>query len=1084
MFRNIYAILVLTVFAGFATLAYGQSAQIQGRVSDSTGAVIPHAAVRVMDLRKNTERKTRTNGAGEYVVTGLNPSLYKIFVDAAGFSSAVSRSITLNVDQNAVLDFQLRVGGKSETVTVNGGGASINTTDATVSTVVDRQFVQNIPLNGRSFQSLMLLSTGVVTATPQGSDTGGEFSVNGARTTSNNFSMDGASAMNSPNYGQGSTSATTGSTSSATTLGTTQAIVSVDALQEFRISTSTYSAEFGRGTGAQISFTSRSGTNDYHGTAFDYLRNYAFDANNWFNTYAATPLPTPQERQNDFGGTLGGPLSAPKLFSGKDRAFFFFNYEGLRLNQPSAATIKYVPTNGNGNTTEYANPQWANLRANAPDPLKPVLNGFPLPNCTVEQDPQCVDYKDGLLPALISTTTPSTIDSLSARLDYQPWTWTRVFARYSDTESSSAGVNYGTSTDITAQRTRTYLLGADSVLHGSISNELRLQYSPSYYAFTSTGQPVEGSVPVTGQQSPNIQTMQGLPPSGGLTEFQLLFPEESSITIRPLLYYANDGTRQFQPNAVDTVTWTHRNHLFKAGVNYRQTTSYFGDGSLSASPEVFNYFDNAPKVLANSTTDVAIITFNRQDPIARNLGLFFQDEWRVTPRLSLSLGLRWDLNPPVDISGTHQYTYTGYVTDPSSVALAPLGAPLYKTTYTDFGPRFGAAITIHDQPGHETVLRGGAGLFYDTGQSSFNGTLGGLGAGNHITLTSTAFPTPASVIKQPLITPAPPYSLSWIVDPHFVPPSAVQWSATLEQALGSAQSLSIGYVGSEGRNPPVYLVYYLAKSNPDFTYVEQYQNGPGSNYNSLQVKYQRQMAHNLQAIANYTWSHAIDSASTDENAIGPDYEDELQRGNSSHDVRHNFTAALVYNLPTRYSRLWQRAILGYWSTDLWFVARSAFPVQLIGSVTFDPVTGEDVSTRLNWNGKNPYVYKAGIPGGRQFNPAVFSVPTAAQYGSGDAPRNFLRGFGENETDMAIERAFPVYEQAHLEFRAEAFNIFNHPNFGALNVTCGATAAGALCNNAVMGQATGTLSSASLGGLSSLYQHGGPRSLQFELKFQF
>ena len=1084
MLRNIYAILAFSVIAGLGTLAYGQSAQMQGRVSDSTGALVPRAAVRVIDLRTNTERKTRTNGVGEYVVTGLNPSLYKIFVDAAGFSGAVSRSITLNVDQNAVLDFELHVGSTAEKVTVNGGSAAINTTDGTASTVVDRQFVENMPLNGRSFQSLILLSPGTVTASPQGSDSGGEFSVNGQRTESNSFNMDGASAMNSPNSGQGSTSASTGSTSSATTLGTTQAIVSVDALQEFRISTSTYSAEFGRGAGAQVSFTSRSGTNDYHGTAFDYLRNYAFDANNWFNTYAVTPLPKPQERQNDFGGTLGGPLGVPKLYSGKDRAFFFFSYEGLRLNQPSAATIKYVPTNGTFNTATYSNPAWKNLRANAPDVLKPVLNAFPLPNCSVQQDAQCIDYGDGLSPALITTTTPSTIDAISARIDFQPWTWMRAFARYSDTESSSAGVNYGTSTDMTVQRTRTYLLGADSTFRNFINNELRLQYSPSYYAFTSTGQPVEGSVPITGQQAPNIQTIQGLPPSGGLTEFQLYFPKETSITIRPLLYYANDGTRQFQPNAIDTVTWAYGRHLFKAGVNYRQTTTYFGDGSLSASPEIFNYIDSATNVLSGTENSVSIITYPREDPIAKNLGLFFQDEWRVTPRVSLSLGLRWDLNPPVKLSGAGQYTYNGHVTDPSSVALAPLGTPLYKTTYTDFGPRFGIAVTPSNRAGHETVLRGGVGLFYDTGQSAFNGTLAGLGTGNHLALSNTKFPTPASVILQPVIPPIPPYSLSWTVDPHFVPPSTMQWSAALEQAFGSAQTLTIGYVGTEGRDLTEYLEYDLAPANPKFTYIEQYQNGGNSNYNALQVQYNRQMAHGLQALASYTWAHAIDTASTAENGIGPGYLDEVQRGNSDHDVRQNFTAALVYNLPTQYSNPWQRAILGNWSTDLWLVARSAFPVQLLGTTFFDPATGDVLSTRLNWNGQNPYIYKAGIPGGRQFNPAAFTAPMAAQLGIGNSPRNFLRGFAENEADLAIQRVFPVYERSHLQFRAEAFNVFNHPNFGALNVTCGATAAGTACNNPIMGQATGTLSSASLGGLSSLYQHGGPRSLQVELKLQF
>jgi len=1085
--RQCRNILVSILLLGLGPLAFAQSAMVQGQISDTSGAVISKAYVRVVNQQTGTELHATTNVSGQYSVPALEPGLYKIFVHASGFSTAVSNVLTLNVAQNAVMDFKLRVGSGSVEVTVNADNIAINTTDATVGTVIDRQFVENMPLNGRSFQSLILLSPGVVTASPQGTDNSGEFSVNGQRTASNNFNMDGASAMNTASNGSGSN--TTGSASSRTALGTTQAIVSVDALQEFRIATSTYSAEYGRGAGAQVSFTSRSGTKQYHGTAFDYLRNYAFDANNWFNDYSATPLPKPTERQNDFGGTLGGPLSVPRLFPLKDRAFFFFSYEGLRLNQPVPSTIHYVPSNGTYNTATYSNPLAKNLRANAPAALQPVLNGFPLPNCTVAQNAQCVDYGDGLSPSIMSTTLPSNIDTVSARFDIHLWPWLRVFARYSDTESNAATIIDGANTANTVSRNRIYLLGVDSVFHGSMTNELRLQYSPAYYAVSSTGHSIGGSIPVTGPTGPNLQTMQGLPPAGGLTEFQLLFANEQSITKRPLLYDTNSGSRQFQPNIVDTLTWMHRHHLFKAGVNYRQTTSYFGDGYLSSSPTVLYYYVNATEVLGNTIYEVSSHTFQRQDTIAKNLGIFFQDEWRLTPKVSLSSGLRWDFSPPTKISGAQQYTYTGDITNPSSLALAPLGTPLYKTTYTNIAPRLGVAVIIHNQPGHELVLRAGGGLFYDTGQSSFSGTVSGLGSGQTTTLFNAdagAFPLATSTILKPFDgTLATPYSLSWIVDPHFVPPSTVQWSASLEQAIGSGQSVTFGYVGSAGRNLSTYLEYNIGTfTNHEFSTISQYQNGPGSKYNALQLQYKRQMKRGLQVVANYTWAHSIDWASTDQNGTSTNYIDELQRGNSDHDVRHNFTMALSYKIPSRYTSRWQRAILGKWSTDLWFVARSAFPVQLLGPVVFDPASGAEVATRLNYNGENPYVYKPGIPGHRQFNPAVFSVPDSSQVGLGNAPRNFLRGFGENEADLDITRTFPIYRTYQLQFRTEAFNIFNHPNFGALNVDCGATTSGAVCSNSIMGQASGTLSSASLGGLSSLYQHGGPRSLQLELKLQF
>ena len=241
------------------------------------------------------------------------------------------------------------LGSATEQVTVEATGHEINTTDASVSTVVDRNFVETMPLNGRSFQSLILLAPGALTASPQdGTNSGitGEYSVNGQRADGNNFTIDGISANNAPNFINAAGAGSAGSLPTSSAIGTTQALISVDALQEFRISTSTSSAEFGRQPGAQVAFQSRSGTNTWHGTAFDDVRNDAFDANNWFNDDNTPPLTKPAERQNDFGGVLGGPLSLPHVYSGKDRLFFFFSYEGLRLSQPQDATVLYVPSNG------------------------------------------------------------------------------------------------------------------------------------------------------------------------------------------------------------------------------------------------------------------------------------------------------------------------------------------------------------------------------------------------------------------------------------------------------------------------------------------------------------------------------------------------------------------------------------------------------------------------------------------------------------------------------------------------------------------------------------------------------------------
>ena len=1041
------------------------------------GAILSGAAVTTTDVDTGITRNATTNSSGLFSFAGLNPGRYTVHVRHSDFADVEVTDITLNVADKRQLEIKLPVGTSQQTVTVNGGSETINTTDATVGVVIGRQFVEEIPLNGRSFGSLILLSPGALTASPQGNDfEQGSFSVNGQRTDGNNYMLDGASA-NIGGWMRGSSAVSAGMYGSVTALGTTQAITSVDALQEFRVATSTYSAEYGRSPGAQISFQSRSGTNAYHGTAFDYLRNAAFDANNWFNDYATPAFPKPQERQNDFGGVLGGPLTVPKVYSGKDRAFFFFSYEGLRLTQPTAATVFYVPSNGTYNTATYPNPLYKNLRANAPAALQSTLNAFPLPNCSVSQDEQCVDYGDGLSPYLFSAFAPSSIDAIMARVDFQPLPWLHVFARYSDTNSQDETYySGGPDSYLLKGRTRAYLLGANSVFRASLTNELRLQYAPSYYFTALLPDSLGGAQPV------NLMSLQGLPPSGGETLFGLLFPSEAGR-----LYQVSYGGHQFQPNAVDNISWAHGSHIFKAGVDYRQTTAYLADGALSNSPDIIYYFESADNILQNLTTNTYVSTFLRQDPTTKNLGIFFQDEWRLRPRVSLSLGLRWDLNPAPSVSGAQQYTYTGNINNPSSMALSRLGAPLYKTTYTDFAPRFGIAVTLHGRPGHETVFRGGAGLFYDTGQA-LEGTFGsgsGLGTASNLNIGSgygppQGFPLSANTILTPIPPVTAPYALGSIAAPNLIPPSTIQWSASLEQALGQSQSFILGYVGSQGRNLVVEKEYNLGNLNPLFSDFSQYQNGPGSVYNALQLQYKRRALRDLQVQAAYTWSHAIDSESTDFGVLA------LQRGNSDHDVRNNFTSALVYNVPTQYEDRWQRSILGNWALSLWFITRSAFPVQVDGATLIDPVSGNEYTSQLNYNDENPYVHEPGIPGGRQFNPAVLSVPLASQNGNGDSPRNFLRGFGETEADVAIQRTFPLAEQLHLQFRAEAFNVFNHPNFGALNVDCGTNTPGAVCTNPLLGQATGTLSNASsqTGSAAPIYQQGGPRSLQLALKLQF
>ena len=351
--------LVCAVFLSFlfnhSSFAQSPSGTISGIVTDPQGAAIAEAEILVVNDTTRVQYAGRTNQEGIYLVSNVPPGAYRIQVSKLGFKTIIKPDITLNVQDALALNFSLPLGAISEVVTIQGGAPLVNTETASVGTVIDRQFVETLPLNGRSFNTLLQLTPGVVVA-PSSSTTPGQFSVAGQRTDANNFTIDGVSA----NFGIGSGgylgNTGSGSTQAFSALGATSSLVSVDALQEFRVETSSFAPEFGRAPGGQITLVTRSGTNDFHGEVFDYFRNTVMDANDWFANRVGNPRAA--EHHNDFGGIFGGPIR-------KNRTFFFFSYEGARLDLPQTAQIE-VPS-------LYA-------RQNAPSSLAPFVNAYPTPN--------------------------------------------------------------------------------------------------------------------------------------------------------------------------------------------------------------------------------------------------------------------------------------------------------------------------------------------------------------------------------------------------------------------------------------------------------------------------------------------------------------------------------------------------------------------------------------------------------------------------------------------------------------------------------------------------------------------------------
>src|SRR6266403_326757 len=381
-YRSLFLLGIILILSSAAS-AQVDSASVSGVITDQSGGIVAGAEVQVSNSDTNVTFKTTSNQSGVYLVTGLKPGRYRVKVGKEGFKAIDLTDLVLNIQDSVNRNFALQIGSMSETISVEANSLSIDMSGA-VSTVVDQTYVSNMPLNGRSFQDLILLTPGVVTQTPQlggVSQLGktGEFSVNGQRPESNYYTVDGVGANlgAAPGFVMEGGAGASGSVPAATALGTTQALVSVDDLQEFRVQSSTYSAEYGRNPGGQFAFQTKSGTNQWHGTTYDYFRNDFFDANDWFNGYFQ--LPQPPIRQNDFGGTLGGPVRIPRLYSGKDKTFFFVSYEALRLRAPQPAAASFVP-----DLCMRSTGPCPSGRDPAPAALQPVLNAFAVPNTSLE----------------------------------------------------------------------------------------------------------------------------------------------------------------------------------------------------------------------------------------------------------------------------------------------------------------------------------------------------------------------------------------------------------------------------------------------------------------------------------------------------------------------------------------------------------------------------------------------------------------------------------------------------------------------------------------------------------------------------
>jgi len=1045
---------VLLGLVSVTTSSYAQAttATLTIVLEDPKGALVPNADVVLSNIEQGTKRSGTTNSEGTAVFVIIPPGTYSLTITATGFAPREVKPIVLNVNDQRELRVPLTLGALTQTVEIVDGASLINESPA-IGTTINRQFVENIPTNGRSFQTLITLSPGVVlTKATVGEQ--GQFSVNGQRADANYFTVDGVGANIGVSPGNNAGQSTAGALPGVSAAGGTNNLVSMDALQEFKILTSTYAPEFGRTPGGQVSIVTRSGTNEFRGTVFEYFRNDALDATDWFTNQAR--LPKPALRQNDFGGVLGGPLYFPRFgeggpffHDGKNRAFFFFSYEGLRLRLPQTA-LTTVPSLAS--------------RQAAPVAVRSLLNAFPRPNGR--------DLANNFSEFNASYSDPSTLDAASVRLDFTANSNLTFFARYnySPSESAQRGAGSAPASNVAkiTIKTQTLTAGATLLLSPTITNDVRVNYSKNRGESFLTVDDFGGAV---------------VPPDA------LLFPaplssQDAKFTMQLDSSHIWQHGRfqtdlQRQTNVVDNLSVVRGRHQLKFGVDYRRLFPIFDRVAYLQNVT----FTGVNSVLTGRATRITVQAFDGpRFPVFNNLSVFVQDNWKVTPRLLLTYGSRWELNPaPSESRGKDPFAVTS-LDNLAALAVAPVGTPIFKTRYNNFAPRVGVAYQLSQEKGRELVLRGGFGVFYDLGIGTIASAFGSsFPYSRQKQVNNVIFPLDPVAAAPPVFNPSPPFStLNGVVDPNFELPYTYQWNVAIERSLGFNQVVSAAYVAAVGRR--LARQELISAPAPGFGSVLLTRNSGTSDYHALQLQLQRRLFKGLQYVASYTWSHSLDNVSVDSSFEAPitKIDPQQERGPSDFDVRHALNGAVTYDLPIPFDHGMGNLLLRNFSIDSIFSARSATPVNVTGGAG---AGGLFVSRPDLIEGVPLYIQDSTVAGGRRINSAAFKIPVGRQ---GTLGRNLLRGFSAWQIDFGLRRRFKLTEQVNLQLRAEFFNIFNHPNFGDPGSAGSGTNA---LTNPLFGRSTVTLgrslgSGGGGGGFNPLFQIGGPRSIQLALRLNF
>jgi hypothetical protein len=1100
-------ILVLVLLLPGVLLAQSFRGSIRGKVIDPSGGLVAGAKVTSKNVDTGLAREAVTTDEGTFVLAELPAGSYTVTVNASGFSE-VSQNVVVNVGLDTTADFNLlKVQQQHESVTVSEEAPLVEATRDVLGEVVDQRLVSDLPLNGRDFGKLVALVPGA-TVEPSGvaaiQSGFGQFSINGARDRSNNYTVDGTD-NNDPFFNN--------SAFNQTGIGGAPAsLLPIDAIQEFNLQ-ATFPPEYGRNSGSVINILTKSGSNHVHGSAFEFLRNSAMDARNYFNRDPAVKSPF---RNNNFGASLGGPII-------KNRTFFFGAYEGQRERVGSDFTFlvpgnnPLLPASGSSLPNQITAAQTL-VEGNGVTP-SPALT-----NILTSIFPTATGFNGSSGTLAGSVQDKNDVDSLIAKVDHQITDSESLTGRYAFARSQQVfplgGLGFGAGSRLPqfaqSSPTRVQLVSVSllSTLSASKINEVRFGYSRYRTSFTSLDSNVDPGSFGTAAVPFNLGTGKpGLPEIDFSGAFENLGASGFSIP---------RGRVSQSYQILDNFTWLEGRHTIKFGGEYRRASisSYndnlerglfsFGSdtSSLTLCPgnptDPVECSDAGAVTLANyylGNTFPSIDAGNTQrDTFNNGLAFFAQDDFRVSTSFTLNYGMRWEYFGPL---GEKHNLLSNLGADGNLAMVGTDGLNhAYNRDLNNFGPRVGFAWNALPK----TVIRGAYGIYYDYIPqdlmiANFTNSAGlatnpigpqpVLSLANTYDSTAWSGVNPGNSVVSPIPPPYPPSGADIFFTPrNLVTPYAQNWNLNVEQQLNGSVALQLGYIGSKGtkldrlrdaNQPDV----NGNRPNQNYGFMDEFATISASNYNALQATLRTRDWHGLSGFTGYTFSKSLDDASDgidfnfatvalpqDSNNLAAEY------GPSNFDTRQRFTAALTYALPAFGG---SKRLSDGWQLNAIVTAQSGRPVPIVNANDTSGANANVFPTPSNFH-QRPDL----IPGINPINGDWRSAPDTIGYLNGNAfgnppygsfgtlGRNAIYGPSYADFDFALTKSTAITEHLNLQLRAEFFNILNHPSFALPNffVSPGSANQGLITQTPDQAQ-----TNPGLGG-------GGPRVIQLGAKFLF